>query len=358
MTPISIKIDVVAVNDAPVITSNGGGATATVSIVENGTVVTTVTATDVDSANRTYSIVDDYGTSPDADKFTIDPVTGALSFNTPPDYELYGSALETNDYKVTVKVCDGEGGEDLQTITVTVTDDPEAPAAPTLMAQAHFGGSGNQAAADVSYANGHLYLASNSRPETQTTSDNSTVVSFSTAANDIPTLDFSQFWTKGFFNGIAADGTNIYAAGASHPSAGLTHDSGGLEVKTMLATFNASGVAGSNPAPATDYTDNNFFTYNGVEIFQDVIATTQGGNTVLYAVGHGQPASYGAYLIASYSSSGTLLHSAKDPLPVPGFSVACDVVEFDGPILGDRVYPAYDDGDTVGRAVVWKTNYT
>src|SRR5262249_54550593 len=151
------------------------------------------------------------------------------------------------------------------------------------------------------------------------------------------------------------DGTNIYAAGASHPNAGLTHDAGGLEDKTMLATFNASGVAGSNPAPATTYTDDNFFAYNGVEIFQDVIATTQGGNTVLYAIGHGQPASYGAYLIASYDSGGNLLHSAVDPLPVPGFSVARDVVEFNGQIWA--VGFTQHSGDAVGKPVAWATDY-
>ena len=193
-----------------------------------------------------------------------------------------------------------------------------------------------------------IFTWSTSRPETQTTSDTSTVVSFSTAANDAPTQDFSQFWTKGFFNGIAADGTNIYAVGASHPNAGLTHDVGGLEVKTMLATFNANGIAGNNPAPATDFTDNNFFGYGGVEIFLDVLVTTQGGNSVIYAVGHGQPNSYGAYIIASYDSNGNLLHTATEPLPVPGFSVARDVVEFNGQIWA--VGFTQHSGDAVGKS--------
>jgi VCBS repeat-containing protein len=120
-TTRTISWTVTGVNDAPVITS-GNGATASVSIVENGTAVTTVTATDIDSAILTYSIVDDYATSPDANNFTIDSNTGALSFVTAPDYETPGSAAGSNDYTVKVQVSDGAGGVDIQTLTVTVSD--------------------------------------------------------------------------------------------------------------------------------------------------------------------------------------------------------------------------------------------
>ena len=67
------------------ITSDGGGATASVNVAENATAVTTVTATDADLPARTltYSIVG----GADAAKFTIDSSTGALSFVAAPDYE-------------------------------------------------------------------------------------------------------------------------------------------------------------------------------------------------------------------------------------------------------------------------------
>ena len=61
---------VTPVNDnTPVITSNGGGATAAVSVAENTTAVTTVTATDADlpAQTLTYSIIG----GADAAKFTI-----------------------------------------------------------------------------------------------------------------------------------------------------------------------------------------------------------------------------------------------------------------------------------------------
>ena len=49
-------IDVAAVNDAPVITSDGGGPTAGLTVAENQTAVTTVTSTDVDGGVPSYTI--------------------------------------------------------------------------------------------------------------------------------------------------------------------------------------------------------------------------------------------------------------------------------------------------------------
>ncbi len=54
---VTRDIAVTAVNDAPVITSNGGGATASVSVAETSTAVTTVTATDADAGTADYSLV-------------------------------------------------------------------------------------------------------------------------------------------------------------------------------------------------------------------------------------------------------------------------------------------------------------
>ena len=62
--------------NAPIITSNGSGATASVSAYAGVSAVTTVTATDQDGDTPTYSIVG----GEDADKFTINASTGALAF--------------------------------------------------------------------------------------------------------------------------------------------------------------------------------------------------------------------------------------------------------------------------------------
>jgi VCBS repeat-containing protein len=117
----TVNITVAPVNDAPVIDSNGGGNTAAVSVSENKTAVTTVHATDVDSAGLTYSIV---GGS-DAGKFHIDATTGVLSFITAPDFESPADADHNNSYIVNVRASDGSLFDD-QAITVAVTNANEA----------------------------------------------------------------------------------------------------------------------------------------------------------------------------------------------------------------------------------------
>ena len=123
-----LTITVTGVNDAPVITSDGGGDSASVSIAENTTAVTTAAATDVDSATVTYSIAG----GDDAALFTIDAATGALSFVSARDYENPTDADGDNVYDVVVRASDGDLHDD-QAIAVTVTDVEEAPSrvAPT-----------------------------------------------------------------------------------------------------------------------------------------------------------------------------------------------------------------------------------
>ncbi len=112
-----IDVTVTAVNDAPVISSDGGGASASVNVAENTTAVTTVTATDVDTgATLTYSIAG----GADAAHFTINPTTGALSFAAAPDFEAPSDAGANNVYDVVVQVSDGTA-TDTQAIAVTVT---------------------------------------------------------------------------------------------------------------------------------------------------------------------------------------------------------------------------------------------
>ncbi|MCU0818533.1 MAG: cadherin domain-containing protein, partial [Beijerinckiaceae bacterium] len=111
-------------NEAPVITSNGGGATASVSISENGTAVTTVTATDVDAgATRTFSI----SGGADAALFAINATTGELTFIAPPDFESPADAGANNVYDVRVRTTDQGGLFDEQDIAVTITNVNEAP---------------------------------------------------------------------------------------------------------------------------------------------------------------------------------------------------------------------------------------
>lgn len=112
--PRNFTVTVSNVNDAPVITSG-----ANVSVDENSTSVTTVTATDSDAGDvLTYSIIG----GADASKFVINSSTGALGFLTPPDYETPTDAGANNVYNVTVRVSDGHGGTADQAVAVTVLD--------------------------------------------------------------------------------------------------------------------------------------------------------------------------------------------------------------------------------------------
>ncbi|MBP5085017.1 VCBS domain-containing protein [Pseudomonas chlororaphis] len=126
----AIAVTVTGVNDnSPVITSNGGGATASVNVAENTTAVTTVMASDADLPAQTlsYSILNTAGT--DFGKFSIS-ASGVLTFNSVPDYENaqdVGGTDGDNAYVVDVRVADGNGGTDTQTITVNVQNVVETP---------------------------------------------------------------------------------------------------------------------------------------------------------------------------------------------------------------------------------------
>jgi serralysin len=122
----AITVRVRNVNEAPVITSDGGGATAAVNAAENQLAVTTVTATDADTGQtRSYSIT----SGADQGLFAINANTGALTFVAAPDFETAGDADADNNYVVEVTATDNGTGNltDTQTITVTVTDANDAP---------------------------------------------------------------------------------------------------------------------------------------------------------------------------------------------------------------------------------------
>ena len=228
-----------------------------------------------------------------------------------------------------------------------------------LVTQNSFGVSGEHQGAAVTYADGHIYLSYNNGAAAQQPTDNADIVAFNTAS-DGATQTFTYAWNYGDFFGIAADGSDIYAAGES---CGLTSDDNGTkETKTIFVEFNANGTAGSDPSPAIGYTpdggSNNpdgFYSYSGVEEFYNVIATVQGGNTILYAVGFGQPNSYSGYVIGEYDSSGAVLHIATDPGSLPGGSEANDAADWNGAIWA--VGTTKHGSETYNSPTVWAFSY-
>ena len=130
------------INEAPVITSGGGGDAASLIVYENQTSVTTLIATDVDSDTLSYEIagkpyishgyrMSDSGGADEA-KFSINPSSGMLTFLSPPDFENptdIGDTAGNNTYVVNITVTDNGLDEltDTQTFLVTVKNINEAP---------------------------------------------------------------------------------------------------------------------------------------------------------------------------------------------------------------------------------------
>ena len=106
-------------DDAPVITSGGGGTTADLTVAENTTSITTITATDVDVPAQTLSYVILGGQ--DMALFSINASSGVLTFVSGRDREHPTDGNFDGVYEVTVGASDGIF-TDSQTLRITVTD--------------------------------------------------------------------------------------------------------------------------------------------------------------------------------------------------------------------------------------------
>lgn len=100
------------VNNGPAFTSPSA-----FSVAENQTFAAQLAASDADGDTLTFSIAGGV----DADLFTINAATGAISFKTAPDFEAPGDAGGNNIYDIDVAVDDGRGlvGEASLSIAVT-----------------------------------------------------------------------------------------------------------------------------------------------------------------------------------------------------------------------------------------------
>lgn len=115
---LHISLGVPPDNTAPTITSS-----TSASVAENTTAVMTVTATDADSDPITYSITG----GEDQALFGIDSVTGAVTFNTAPDFEAPADSGGDNNYQIEVTANDGMADSIPQAITISVADVDETP---------------------------------------------------------------------------------------------------------------------------------------------------------------------------------------------------------------------------------------
>ena len=97
-------------------------ASSTFAIPENSTAITTIAAADADGDDLTFSLT----TTTDSSYFTIDPTSGALSFNQAPDFETPQDSNADNTYELELSVADGTNTIS-QAISVRVADVDEAP---------------------------------------------------------------------------------------------------------------------------------------------------------------------------------------------------------------------------------------
>ncbi|MEO1981222.1 MAG: DUF2341 domain-containing protein, partial [Fuerstiella sp.] len=116
----TVTITVTPANGDPTITS-----TNSPNVAENQTAVLSVTATDPDLPADTITFSVTGGA--DQAEFSIDSATGELTFNSAPDFEAPTDVDTNNVYDVQVTVSDGNGGSDVQLISVTVTNINDAP---------------------------------------------------------------------------------------------------------------------------------------------------------------------------------------------------------------------------------------
>ena len=111
-----ITVTINGTNEAPVVTS-----AATANYAERGGTGTayTATASDADAGTTTFSYAI-AGT--DATLFNINASTGAVRFNTAPDYEAPTDAGANNVYDITVSASDGVNTSAAQAVAITVTN--------------------------------------------------------------------------------------------------------------------------------------------------------------------------------------------------------------------------------------------
>ena len=88
----------------------------------------TPAVTDPENDSVSFSIIG----GADASLFELDGVSGALKFKSVPNFEVPTDGDTNNIYQVEVEADDGNGGTATQLVTITVTDEAEAPSDPVI----------------------------------------------------------------------------------------------------------------------------------------------------------------------------------------------------------------------------------
>ena len=258
-----IRVFVSDVNEAPVITSNSGGATAAINYAENATTtVTTVTSTDVDGDARTYS----FGGGADDTDFAINATTGVLTFVAAPDFEDDASRT------VIVEATDDGTGTltDTQTITVTITNVNEAP---------------------VITSNNSFTYAENATTAVATVAASDEDVADDVTFSISGGADLASFAinaTTGVLTFLASPNREVQASYVVEVTA--TDDGTGTLTDTQTVTVTITGVNESNPQITSDGGGSTAainYAENATSAVTTVTATDADNDGVTYSFGGG-----------------------------------------------------------------------
>ncbi|KYG72216.1 hypothetical protein MB14_09250 [Roseivirga ehrenbergii] len=117
-TSLLVNLTVKNLNENdPIITSDGGGESASVSVEENSTLITTVVTGGIEEGFDIYYTK----SGPDSYYILLNSTTGELTFRLNPDFEFPVDSNKDNVYEVTITAQEGDR-TDSQTILINVTD--------------------------------------------------------------------------------------------------------------------------------------------------------------------------------------------------------------------------------------------
>jgi hypothetical protein len=282
-----------------------------------------LTVTIGDPPAETFGLTVDWGDGSEVEM--VDLPAGTTSFDVPHTYA-------------------DDNADDQYTITVTLQDDdmPVGTGEPVLANSTLYGGVGDQVSVypDYPWGNGELaisgnrlYLAGHDR---NVLGGQSLAVAYELPSGvaEAPTFQWAKTWPgqasvawKEMFSGVAGTSEGAYFTGNSYTQ--TIDDIGGKEAKSILVKFQPDGTPGSGVAGAVWQATPNlqtsgtsgYFSYGGEESHSALIAAEEGGVPYLYAVGGGQPWSYGAYVVAKYDTNGQLVAAATDSTVGINFNV-------------------------------------
>jgi hypothetical protein len=232
------------------------GASASATWAENtpaSTVVHTASATD--NVGVTGYAFEAGGA--DNAKFSLNTATGSLTFLTSPDFETPASAVGSNTYSVRVRASDAAGNSATQTVTVTVTNNPDDDPVVDDMAPVFAAG-----------ANANASLAENSPTatvvHTATASDNVGVTGYAFESSGADNNRFNLNPSTGALTFISspnfeapgsAAGTNAYTVRVR-----ATDAAGNSAVQTVTITVTdvdeVAPIFAAGPTPTANVVEN------------------------------------------------------------------------------------------------------